>query len=81
MLHWAEWVKKEHSLPQILNLSLPKFFEEGFVNKTHSSNKNFKLFWSLGFGRSSVVLPVSNGEGLIDISHNLSMVLDTRFYI
>ena len=33
------------------------------------------------FGRGSAVRPPPNGEGLRGIQHNMSMVLDTRFYI
>ena len=37
--------------------------------------------WRLRFGRGSLVRPHSNGEGLRDIQHGMSMVLDTRFHI
>ena len=76
-----KWVKREYSLPQILNLSLLKCFWGRFVNRTQNSSKNFTPFWRLRFGRGSLVRPPSNGEELRDIQHIMSMVLDTRFDI
>ena len=74
-------VKRECSLPKILNLSLPKCFWGCFVNKTKNSSENSKPFCRLDFGRRSVVRPPSNGEGLRDIQHSMSMALDMRFHI
>ena len=59
-------VKRENSLPQVLNLSLPKCFLGSFVNKTQNSSKTSKPFWRLRFGRGSVVRPPFNGEELRD---------------
>ena len=33
-------VKREYSLTQILNFSLPKYFQGSFVNRTQNSSKN-----------------------------------------
>ena len=62
-------------------LSLPKCFWGSFVNSTQNSSQNSNLFWRLCFGRRPVAHPPSNGEGLRDIQHSMSMVLDTRFHI
>ena len=72
-----KWVKREHSLPQILNLNLPKHFWGSYVNRNQNSSENSKLFWRLRLGRGSVVQPPSIGKGLRDIQHSMSMVLDT----
>ena len=53
-----------------------------FHNKgSHNSSENSRPFWRLRFRRGSAVRPPSNGEGLRDIQHSMSMVLDTRFHI
>ena len=77
---WQKLIKKEYSLLQILNLSLPKRFKGNFVNNTQNSSENSKPFWRLRFGRGLVVCPPSNGEGLRDIHHSMSMALDTKFH-
>ena len=74
-----KWVKREHSLPQMLNLSLPKCFSGSFVNRTQNSSKSSKPLQGLRFERWPVVHPPSNSEGLRDIQHSMSMVLYTRF--
>ena len=74
-----KWVKREHSLPQMLDLSLPKCFSGSFVNRTQNSSKSSKPLQWLHFERWSVVHPPSNGDGLRDIQHSMSMVLYTRF--
>ena len=76
-----KWVKREYSIPQVLNLSLSKYLSGNFVNRTWNLSKNLKPFRRLCFGRGSVVLLSSNGEGLRDIQHSKNMVLDTRFPI
>ena len=77
-----KWGKRGYSLLQILNLSLPKYFQGGFVNRIQNSSKNLKPFWRLRFGTGSVVHPPSNGESLRDIHHpSMSMVLSMRFHI
>ena len=74
-----KWVKREYSLQQILNLTLPIYFSGIFVNRTQNSSENSKRFWRLRFGRRSVVRPPSNGEGLRNIQHSMNMLLDTGF--
>ena len=82
MLHWAEMgFRREYSLLQILNLSLPKCFYGSFVNRYQNSSEDSKPFWRLCFGRGSIVCPPSNGKGLKDIQHSMSTVLDTRFHV
>ena len=71
----------KYSLPKILNWSLPKCFYGGFFKMIQNSSKHYKPFWRLRFGRGSVVRPPSNGQGLRDIQHSMSMVLDKRFHI
>ena len=58
-----KWVERQYSLPQILNLGLPKCFQGSFVNRTQNSKENFKPFWRVLFGRGSVIHPLSNGVG------------------
>ena len=49
--------------------------------RTQNSSKNSKPFWKLSFGRGSVLRPSCNGEGLRNIQHSMSTVLDrTVFY-
>ena len=62
-----EWVKREHSLPHVLNLSLPKSFLESFVYRTQNSGQSSTPFWRLRLKRGSFVRPPSNGEGFKDI--------------
>ena len=76
-----KWVKREYSLQQILNLTLPIYFSGIFINRTQNSSENLKRFWRLRFGRRSVVRPPSNGEGLRNIQHSMNMLLDTGFHI
>ena len=52
-----------------------------FVNRTQNSSENSKPLWKLRFERGSIVRPLSNGDGLWDIQHSMSMVLDTGFHI
>ena len=66
-----ELVKREYSLLQILNLSLPKWFKGSLLTRFKNSSKNFKPFWKLHFERGSVIHP----------QHSMSMVLSTRFHI
>ena len=61
-----KWVKRQYSLPQVLDLGLSKCFYGSFVNRAETSSKNPKAFWRLRFGRRSVVRPLSNGERLRD---------------
>ena len=68
-------------MTQILNFSQRKYLQERFVNKTQNSSENSKPFWRLRFGRGLVVRPPFNGEGLRDIQHGMSMIIDTRFQI
>ena len=70
----------EYSLPQISILCLLKCFEVSFVNRTQNLSKNSKPFWRIRFGRGSVVRPPSNGDGIRDIQHSMSMV-DTRLHV
>ena len=74
-------VKREYSLPQVINLSLPKCFWGSFVKRTKNSSENSHPFWRLDFRRQLIVRPLSSGEGLRDLHYIMSMVLDTRFRI
>ena len=76
-----KWVKREHLLPHVLNLSPPNSFLESFVNRTQNSSESSTPFRRLRFKRGSFVRSPSNGEGFRDIQQGMSMVLDTRFYI
>ena len=46
-----------------------------------NSCQSSKLLWRLRLRRGSAVPPTSNGEGLRNIQHSMSIVLDMRFYI
>ena len=61
-----KWIKRECSLPQILNLGQPKCFQGSLVNRTQNSKEHFKPFWRVIFGRGSVIHPLSYGVGLMD---------------
>ena len=74
-------VKREYSLGHTLNLSLPKCFYGSFVNKTQNLWENSTPFWKLRLGKEPSVRPPSNGEGLCDIQHSMSIVLDTRLHL
>ena len=78
MLHWSEMDSKRIFITADFKLMPAKMFR---VNKTQNSSKNFKAFWRVRFGRSSVVRPPSNGKGLSDIKQSMITTLDTRFHI
>ena len=48
---------------------------------SQNSGQNSKPFWRLRVGKGSFVHPPSNGEGLRDIQHSISRILDQNFYI
>ena len=76
-----KWVKREYSLPQILNLSLSKCFYGNFVNRTQIEGKIPSHSKNCVLGEGSLLSPPTNSEGLKGIQHCINMVLDTSFHI
>ena len=48
---------------------------------SQNSGQNSKPFWRLRVGKGSFVHHPSNGEGLRDIQHSISRILDKNFYV
>ena len=77
----VKWVKQEHSISQVLNLSLPNVPKEVLLTVLKIQAKTPSHSGGSVLGERAVVCPHSNGERLRDIQHSKSMVLDTRFHI
>ena len=74
-----KWVKREYSLPKILNLNLRKCFLGSFTSRTQNSCENSKPFWLLPFGEDH--LYALSLRRVKDIQHSMSMVVDTMSHI